>query len=362
MVVAEEISKEFRIGLIAPITGNIPTVGESTVNSAKLAVDQINEAGGLEVAGEKYEVVLLIEDSEDKAEIASSKALQLFNQREVVALVGPQASRNAIPASIIAERAQIPMISPWSTNPETTLNKDWVFRAAFIDPFQGGVLARFVRDRLEAKTSAVIFDVASIYNRDLANVFKSSFEGLGGEIVAFESYTSDSPDITQQLLRVKDSGAEVLFLPNYSLEVVEQARQARDAGINALLIGSDTWAEISESDRADLNGSYFTSHYASGTTDKNVQEFVTSYREAFGKEPDDVAALTFDAFALLFEAAKNQGKIDSAAVRAGLASIQNYRGVTGSFRYDGFTGDPVKSVILMKIENGEFVFHSRVDP
>ena len=232
------------------------------------------------------------------------------------------------------------MISPWSTNPETTLNKDWVFRAAFIDPFQGGVLARFVRDQLEAKTGAVIFDVASVYNRDLANVFKSSFEGLGGELVAFESYTSDSPDITRQLSRVKDSGAEVLFLPNYSLEVVDQARQARDAGIDALLVGSDTWAGILESDRPNLNGAYFTSHYASGATDQNVQEFIASYREAFGKEPDDVAALTFDAFGLLFEAAKSQGKVDSTALRAGLASIQNYRGVTGSFQYDGVTGDP----------------------
>lgn len=212
-----EQEKEFRIGLIAPITGNIPTVGESTINAAQLVVDQINDAGGLEVAGETYKVVLLIEDDEDKADIASRKALILFNQREAVALVGPQASRNAIPASIVAQRAQIPMISPWSTNPETTLNKEWVFRAGFIDPFQGGVLARFLRDQLEAKTGAVIFDVASVYNRDLANVFKSSFEGLGGEIVAFETYTADAPDITQQLSRVKDSGAEVLFLPNYQL-------------------------------------------------------------------------------------------------------------------------------------------------
>ena len=162
-------------------------------------------------------MVLLIEDNEDKAEISASKALKLANQSEAVALVGPQASRNAIPASRVAERVQIPMISPWSTNPQTTLNKKWVFRAGFIDPFQGRVLARFVRDQLEAKTAAVIFDVASVYNRDLANVFKSSFEGLGGEIVAFETYTADAPDITQQLSRVKDSGAEVLFLPNYHL-------------------------------------------------------------------------------------------------------------------------------------------------
>ena len=345
-----------------PITGNIPTVGESTVNSAKLVVDQINEAGGLEVAGEKYKVVLLIEDNEDKAEIASSKALKLFNQRDVVALVGPQASRNAIPASIVAEREQVPMISPWSTNPETTLNKEWVFRAIIIDPYQGQVLARFVREQLGAETAAVIFDVASVYNRDLADFFRSSFETLGGNIVAFESYTSDAPDISQQLSRVEESGASVLFLPNYALEVIEQARQARDAGINARLIGGDTWNTIPEFARHDLNGANFSTGWWLGTTDPNAQEFITSYREAFGKEPDDVAALTFDSFGLLFEAARNQGKVDSAAIREGLASIENYRGVTGSFQYDGFTGDPTKSIILMKIENGEFVFHSRVDP
>ena len=217
-----EQQKEFRIGLIAPITGNIPTVGESTVNAANLVVDQINGAGGLEVAGEKYEVVLLVEDNEDKADVSASKVRALIGNLEAAAIVGPQASRNAIPASIVAERARIPMISPSSTNPETTLNKGWVFRAAFIDPFQGQVLARFVREQLNAKTVAVIFDVGSIYNRDLADVFTSSFEGLGGDLVAFESYTADAPDITQQLSRVKDSQAEVLFLPNYDQEVPEQ--------------------------------------------------------------------------------------------------------------------------------------------
>ena len=208
----------------------------------------------------------------------------------------------------------------------------------------------------------MIFDVGSIYNRDLADVFTSSFEGLGGELVAFESYTSDAPDITQQLSRVKNSGAEVLFLPNYYLEVPEQARQARDAGVNAHLIGSDSWGTILESDRFDLNGAYFSTHYASDTTDQNAEQFITGYQEAFGKIPDDIAALTFDSFGLLFEAARNQGKVDSASIREGLVSIRNYRGVTGSFQFDGLSGDPVKSVFLMKIENGEFVFHSRVEP
>lgn len=353
--------EEFRIGLIAPITGSIPLVGESSVNAANLAVDQINGAGGLEVAGEKYKVVLFIDDDEDKAEIAVGKPLELLNQKQVVAIVGPQASRNAIPASTAAERAQVPMISPWSTNPETTLGKKWVFRAAYIDPVQGPSLAGFVIEQLGAKTAAVLFDLASAYNRDLANIFRSSFEGRGGTVVAFESYTADSPGIAQQLAHIKESGAEVLFLPNYYQEVPQQVRQARDAGIGAQILGSDTWSTILESDRAELNGAYFTTQYAPGPIDPIAQRFIADYQEAFGKEPDDVAALTFDSFGLLFEAATNQGKVDSTALRDGLASIQSYHGVTGSFQFDGVTGDPIKSVFLMKIENGEFVFHSRLN-
>ena len=356
----ETQQKEFRIGLIAPITGSIPVVGESSVNAANMAVDQINESGGLEIAGDKYKVVLLIEDNEDKAEIASSKILSL-KKMEVVAIVGPQASKNAIPASIVAERENVPMISPWSTNPDTTLNKQWVFRAAFIDPVQGPSMAGFVIEQLGAKTAAVLFDVSSAYNNGLANIFKSSFEGRGGELVAFESYSPDAPGITQQLARIKESGAEVLFLPNYYLEVPEQARQARDAGIGAQLLGADAWSTILESDRDDLNGAYFTTQYAPGPIDPVAQRFITNYRDTFGKEPDDVAALTFDSFGLLFEAARIQGKVDSTAVRDGLASIRSYQGVTGSFQYDGVTGDPIKSVFLMRIENGEFVFHSRLN-
>ena len=207
----------------------------------------------------------------------------------------------------------------------------------------------------------MLFDVSSAYNSGLANIFRSSFEGRGGSVVAFETYTADAPGITQQLARIKESGAEVLFLPNYYQEVPVQARQARDAGIGAQLLGSNAWSTISESDRHDLNGAYFTTQYAPGPIDPIAQRFIMNYRERFGQEPDDVAALTFDSFGLLFEAARDQGKVDSTSLRDGLASIQSYHGVTGSFQFDGVTGDPIKSVFLMEIENGEFVFHSRLN-
>ena len=236
----EAAIKEIRIGLIAPITGSIPSVGQSTIDSAKLFVNDINDRGGLEVNCEFYKLVLLVEDNEDTAKVAARKAHQLINQMDAVAIVGPQASRNAIPASTVAEQFGIPMISPASTNPMTTLDKKWVFRVSFIDTFQGPILARFVKERLGIEKVAVLFDISSEYNSGLAEVFRSSFEGLGGEVAAFESYTADAANVTEQMLRIKNVGADAWFLPNYSPEVVNQVRLARGIGIDAQMIGTDS--------------------------------------------------------------------------------------------------------------------------
>jgi len=357
----QEQKREFRIGVIAPITGNIPEVGQSTIDAANLVAREINTAGGLDINGESWEVVLIAEDNQDRAEVTASAALKLINQQNVIAIIGPQASRNAIPASMVAERTKIPMISPWSTDPETTLNKKWVFRVAFVDSFQGKVMARFAHEELGAQKVAVLFDIASDYNRELAEFFKASFEDFGGEVVAFESYTTDAPDVTEQMLRIKESGAEVLFLPNYYKEVPEQVRVAREVGVEAKIIGSDSWCQIASADRAIVEGSFFSTHYAVDIADEKAQAFVTKYREAYGRDPDDVAALTYDAFGLLFEAVRLQGKVNPDAVRDGLAAIELYHGVTGTMEYKG-TGDPVKSAVILQIKEGRFVFYSRAEP
>ncbi len=353
---------EFRIGLIVPITGAIPEAGQKSVEAATLFVDEVNAKGGLGVGGKTYKLVLFIEDDEDKAEVAASKALHLIEEQGVIVLIGPQASRNAIPASFVAERAGIPMISPWSTNPETTLGKNWVFRAGFIDPFQGGVLANFVNSELGGVKVAVLFDVASAYNKGLAEAFKLAFEALDGKVVAFETYTAVTPDVSDQMGRIKDSGAEVLFLSNYAAEVVEQAKLARELGLDVQIIGGDTWAQISASDRLGLEGAYFSTHYFEDPLREVARDFVTRYVEEYGEPPDDVAALTYDALSLMVEAVRREDAIGPEAIRSGLSDIRYYEGVTGSFLYDGISGDPIKSAILLKIEGGKFAYHSRVDP
>jgi len=354
-------TESIKIGVIASITGSIPAVGQSTVNAANLATGEINDAGGLEVGGRKIKVELVIEDDQDRKEAATSSAKKLINQDGVVAIIGPQASRNAIPAAAVAEAAQIPLLSPWSTNPETTAGKKYVFRTAFIDPFQGRVMARFAIEQLNANSAAVLFDTASEYNRGIAEFFRQVFQDAGGQIVAFESYTTGEQDFETQLAIIQAAKADVLFLPNYYNEVPMQVRQAHEAGVTATIIGSDSWGQITPEALADMEGLFFSTHYAADAASPAAKEFIAAYQAAYDTLPDDVAALTYDAFGMLFQAIVAQGTTDPESIRNGLASIGRYEGVTGSMEYQG-AGDPVKSAVILQIKGGKFQYYTQAEP
>lgn len=354
-------TRELRIGLIAPVSGQIPEVGLATIEAAELAVREVNDRGGLILDDKRYHVALLIEDNQDNAEQTISAALRLINQQNVSAIVGPQASRNAIPAARYAEFAQIPMLSPWSTNPETTRNKSWVYRIAFNDTFQGQLMARFAFQDLGYQKAAVLYDVSSEYNRNLAEVFRTAFKAQGGRVVAFELYTRDAPDVTEQLRRIQATEPGVLFLPNYYNEVPEQARLARELGIRALLLGSDTWTQIPVTERNAIEGAFFSTHYAVDKADGEALNFRARFREAYNKDPNDVSALTYDAFGILFEATRRHGGVDPKGIRDALNTLGGYEGVTGRIEFKG-SGDPTKSAVLLEVKEGEFVFKRWIEP
>jgi branched-chain amino acid transport system substrate-binding protein len=357
-----------KIGVNAELTGGVPVVGESCKNAADLAVKEINDAGGLDVGGKKYMIELLVEDDEDKAESAAAAAQKLATAG-VVAMVGPNASRNAIPAAEVAESSKMPMISPWSTNTKTTLDaktgapKKYVFRAAFIDDFQGVVAAKFAIDQVKTKKPAVLYDVASEYNKGIADVYKRTLEENGLQVVAFETYTTGDKDFSAQLTKIQQSGADSLFLPNYYSEVPLQVQQARRLGFNGDILGSDSWgsSELITLCGSDCDGLYFTTHYAADIATPKAQAFIKAYEEAYGKTPDDVAALTYDSFGMLFQALQAGGKVDREAVRDAISSITSYEGVTGNMQFKG-TGDPIKSAVIIQISGGQFKYFSTANP
>ncbi len=355
-------SPEIRIGVIAPFNGNAAeTTGNPTERGAKLAIQPINEQGGLEIAGQKHLVSLIIKDDRDNPDEAVAVANELINQEKVIAIVGPPRSRSAIPAAEVAENAKIPMISTKSTNPQTTANKKYVFRATYTDELQGQAIARFSAQELGIKKAAVLYDIANDYSRYLAEIFKQEFERSGAEVVAFEAYTTDVKEFQSYLEKIRDSRAELIFLPNYAEEVTQQAKQIHDLGLDIALIGGDSWGSLLEESYSDLEGAFFAEVWTADFPNPESQQFLEQYNRAYQEPVNSHAALTYDAVNLILNIVQTQGKADPESIREGLANFQDYRGVTGSISYKG-SGDPVKSLAILQIKNNQLEFYQQIDP
>ncbi len=353
---------EIRIGIIAPLSGEYAeTTGQPAVDAAQMAVDEVNEAGGLEVAGERYTITLVVEDNAGNPETAVSAAQKLINQEGVAAIVGPMFSSNAIPVADAAEKAGIPMISPTSTNLQTTADKRYVFRATFVDDFQGLAMARFALDELGIREAAVLYDVANAYNQGLAQAFQQAYEASGGKIIAFESYTTDqNQDFAAQLANIQASSAAALFLPNYTDDVLLQGQQARDMGIEAIILGSDSWEGERLSGSEAFENAFFSGHFCRDLSVADVRDFSEKYEAAYNREPNGLIALTYDSVGLLFAAMQNQGQVNPEAIRDGLYAV-DYEGLTGVIGYEN-NGDPIKSVAIWHIEAGDRECYQMVNP
>ncbi len=351
-----------RIGVIAPLSGPfLETEGRQMRQATQLAADRVNDAGGLRIGTGHRLVELLFEDSKDRPEVAVSAARKLINQSGAVAIIGPILSRNAIAAATVAESLQVPMITPTATHPEVTAGKRFVFRVAFVDDVQARVLARFARQELAADRAAVLYDIANAYNQRIAEVFRQVFNQAGGRVVAFESYTSGDTDFTAQLSRIRAAAPDVLLLPNYAAEVALQAEQARRSGIATPMLGGDAWAAVRFATQEEFEGSFFTDHWHVDLANDETPVFTEAYRRLYRQNPTSGAALTYDALGLLFRAIERQGRLDGEALRQGLANTENYLGVTGSISFLR-GGDPIKSVVIVKISGGEALFHRQIQP
>jgi len=359
-----------KIGVNAPLTGDIPREGEQTKFAAEMWLEDIG--GELEVGGKTYTVELLIEDNESKGESAAAVNTKLITQDEVLVIVGPQASKQAVPAGGVANDLETPMISPWSTNPNTTLNRPWVFRAPFLDPFQGPVVANFVSEEFGFTKAGVLYDVASDYPKGLADNFEQGWEDLhgAGSVVAFESFTTGDTDFSAQLTKIIDAGAEFLFTPQYYNEVPLIVQQAHQLGWEAPIVGSDSWGspDTVELCGEDCYGAFFSTHYAAEGATGATKEFIDSYNEKYGYVPADVAALTWDSFRIVQQAIQDCGEItgdlavDRKCVRDAMANIKNFQGITGEMTFTE-EGDPIKCAVIVQItDEGKYAFYKQACP
>ena len=359
---AEEVVEEaetIKVASLSPLTGPVPTFGESTKNGFQIAVDEWNAAGG--VLGKQIEAI--IEDSQCTADPAVNAANKVIDQDGVKFIVGEVCSSATIPVTEVAVEKGIFQITPTSTNKDVTLNldgttKDTVFRACFIDPFQGLVMAKFATDQGYTK-AFVMSDQGNDYVRGLAEVFAEEFVNYGGEIVGQETYTGTDTDFSAILTKVADSGAEVLYLPDYYNVVNLVAAQAKEKGVTAAMMGADGW-DSSDLDTAAVDGYYYSNHYSPDDDRDVVVDWVANYTEVYGSTPDALATLAYDATNLLFAAMEEAGTDDPAAVADAMETM-SYEAVSGTITFDE-QHNPIKSAVVLQVVDGEIKFVASVAP
>jgi branched-chain amino acid transport system substrate-binding protein len=354
-----------KIGLLAPLSGAVPTFGLSTQEGVQLAVKEWNAKGG--VLGQKIELV--VADSQCSADPAVNAANKLIDQDGIKYIVGEVCSSASIPVSEITNPKKIVQISPTSTNPSVTIDKNgavkpFTFRACFIDPFQGAVMAKFAQGK-GYKTAFIMYDQGNDYTRGLAEAFEEAFLAAGGSIVGKETYTKEDTDFSAILTKVADSKAEVLWLPDYYNIVNLVGAQAKDKGVTAVMMGGDGW-DSSDLDVKAAEGGFYSNHYDAGDTRPIVVDFLkrygAEYKDASGnpKVPDALATLGYDAANLLIAAIAKAGTDDTTKVAEALAGI-SWEGVSGTITFDA-DHNPIKSAAVIGVKDGKKTFVESVAP
>jgi len=358
--------KALKVAILAPLSGPVPTYGVSTRDGALLAIEEWNAKGGVI----KLKIEPIVEDSQCTPDPAVNAANKVIDQDKVHYIIGEVCSKASIPVSEIANAKGVLQISPTSTNTDVTVDasgkaKPFVFRACFIDPFQGLVGAKFATEKLGVKSAFIMLDQANDYVKGLAEAFEKSFIQMGGKIVGKESYTAKDTDFSAILAKVKDTKPEIIYLPDYYNIVNLATKQAKEKGINIPFMGGDGW-DSSDLDVKAADGGYHTNHYSPEDPRPEVVNFLKAYGAKFKddkgnpKVPDALAALAYDATNVLFESIKQAGVDDAAKVKDTMAAIK-FNGVSGQITFDA-QHNPVKSATILAVKGGKVQFETIVNP
>lgn len=361
-------SDEIIIGALGPLTGNVAIYGIAATNGTKIAIDEINEAGG--ILGKQVKLVL--EDEKGDAQ----EAMNVYNklvEDGAVAIIGDITSGPTLAIADLANRDNMLLITPTGTQLDITEGRPSVFRVAFTDPFQGRVLAQYAKDTLGASTVGILANTSNDYSQGVKEAFIAEAENLGLEIVANESYGAADKDFRVQLTTIASQNPDVLLIPDYYETIALIAPQAREVGIESQFIGPDGWDGITAqlttglSDEGltaealqSVEGAIFTNHYSLDDPNENIQNFIAKYNELHGENPASFSALGYDAAYMVKQAIEEAGSTDSDAIIDAMKNI-NYEGLTGSIKFDE-NNNPVKAISMIEVNEGEYKLESVVEP
>ncbi len=344
-----------KLGFIGPMTGDAAIYGSSAEEGAQLAVAEINAAGGID--GKNIELVAY--DSKADQTEAINAYNRLRDQDGVVAVIGGTLSGETLAMKDIMVQDNMPVLSPTATAVEVTQDAPNVFRACFLDDYQGQAAANFAATTLGAKTAALLIGTGNPYSEGVSEAFKAAFTAKGGTIAGSESYGTADKDFSAQLTKIKEMNPDVVFVPDYVQTVGPILQKAKEMGITAKFVGADGWDGVQEEYADAAQGNYFTNHYAADSPSETVQNFITAYKKEYDKVPNSFAALGYDAVYAMVEAITAAGSTDSADIITALKAT-DHAGVTGTLKFDQEGNPKDKEVTIIKIDGGQLKFDSTV--
>ncbi len=342
-----------KIGGLAPLTGDLSQYGVAVNNAVLMAVEDINENGG--VLGKQIEYL----PEDEKGDI--TEALNAYNKlvsEGVVAIVGDVTSA---PSKAVAKQANddgMPIITASGTDAEITQTGKYAYRACFIDPYQGKLMATYASKELEAKTVAILYDSGDSYSTGIADAFEATAKELGMTVTNKEGYAHSSTDFNAQLTKIKSSNPDVLMLPVYYNDVVLILKQAQQQGLTCQFLGADGWDGVVPQLNGDtsvndlLAKSYFCSQYSASSDDPELQDFLTTYKEKYGIDANMFAVLGYDAMHILADAIERAGSTDADAIIQAMSET-NYSGLTGTTTFDE-ERNPVREAVITTFEDGAY--------
>ena len=354
-----DASSEIVIGEFGSLTGSEATFGISSNNGLKMAIDEQNAKGGID--GRK--IKLITYDNQGRPEEAASVVKRLITQDNVIGIVGEVASPRTLFAAPIAQQYKIPLITPSSVDPKITRVGDHIFRVCFTNPFQGLVMAKFAAQNLKLKRVAILKDMKSDYSLGLAESFEKSFKEQGGEIVATESFQNDDTDFKAQLTQIRSSKPDGIFIPGYYTAVGLIARQVRQLGMKAILLGGDGWEspKLAEIGKDAVIGSFFSTHFTAENPDPFIVDFVKRFKTRYSEIPNGLAAAGYDAGLAMIAALSKAKPLGPETLRTQIASLKDLKGVTGTITIND-KRDAVKSAAVVQVTAEGMRFVTTVNP
>lgn len=350
MGMSQKAEETIKIGHYGSMTGSEATFGKSTDNGIRLAVKEINAAGGIH--GKKIELITY--DTKGDSGEAGKAVTRLVSSDKVVAVLGEVASSLSIAGGAVCQSAKCPMVSPSSTNPRVTHGRDYVFRVCFTDDFQAYGIAKFVHENLKLTKVAILYDQKQAYSKGLRDYFTTAFTKMGGKIVLDQAYGGGDSDYSAQLNAIRESGAEIVFAPGYYTEGANIALQARKAGLKIPLIGGDGWdsEQLGAIAKDAIVGSYFSNH--SAPDQPSMQDFIAKYKAEYSNQtPDALAGLGYDAANIVFAAMKTAKSPTRTEIRDALAATKGFGGVTGAITIDPSRNAKKALVIVQMKKNAD---------